>query len=278
MRSPAFAAFGLVASVAANLAVGAAAHASDVAHPAVVELFQSQGCSSCPPANANLLALEAKRPDILALSWQVTYWDDLGWKDTFSKPAFTARQWDYAHAFHRDNVGTPEVVVNGRADVVGSRPGEIEALIREVDRGVSGPEVQIADGRVTVGAGEGRADVVLVRYDPNTVQVPIRAGENGGRTLPHRNVVHEVVRLGELGRRGAQLRAAAGRGRAEVGRPGPGGARRTYSGGCAWLSARTLSAGVDETCNISCAAGEGWGRAVQLNSRRRDRIDKERQP
>lgn len=110
---------------------------------------------SCPPANANLLALEAKRPDILALSWQVTYWDDLGWKDTFSKPAFTARQWDYAHAFHDDNVGTPEVVVNGRADVVGSRAGEIEALIREVDRGVSGPEVQIADGRVTVGAGEG---------------------------------------------------------------------------------------------------------------------------
>jgi hypothetical protein len=104
------------------------------------------------------------------------------------------------------------VVVNGRADVVGARPGEIETLIREVDRGVAGPEVQIADGKVTVGTGEGRADVVLVRYDPNTVQVPIRAGENGGRTLPHRNVVQEVVRLGswEGAARSFALPAAVG--------------------------------------------------------------------
>ncbi len=192
MRSPIFAAFGLVASLAA----GAAAHASDVAHPAVVELFQSQGCSSCPPANANLLALEAKRPDILALSWQVTYWDNLGWKDTFSKPAFTERQWQYARGLHHDNVGTPQVVVNGRADTIGSQPGEIEALVQRADRGDSGPQVNISGGKVSVGAGKGRADVVLVRYDPNIVQVPIRAGENNGKTLPHRNVVHDVIRLG----------------------------------------------------------------------------------
>jgi hypothetical protein len=187
----------LLASVIAASALAAPlAHAADLAHPVVVELFQSQGCSSCPPANANLLALEAKRPDVLALSWQVTYWDNLGWKDTFSNPAFTARQWDYAHAFHRGQVATPEVVVNGRADVVGQRPGEIEALIQRVDRGDSGPRIDIAHRRVSVGAGAGRADVVLVRYDPNVVQVPIRAGENGGLTLPHRNVVHEVIRLG----------------------------------------------------------------------------------
>ncbi|MEN3177307.1 DUF1223 domain-containing protein [Gluconobacter sp. OJA] len=91
------------------------AMAADPDHPTVVELFQSQGCSSCPPANANLLAL-SDRPDLLTLSWEVTYWDDLGWKDTFSAPAFTARQWDYAHAFHRREVFTPEIVVNGRAD------------------------------------------------------------------------------------------------------------------------------------------------------------------
>jgi hypothetical protein len=192
MRSSLFAAAGLIASLTA----GAVAHASDVAHPAVVELFQSQGCSSCPPANANLLALEAKRPDILALSWQVTYWNNLGWKDTFSKEAFTARQWDYARGLHHDNVGTPQVVVNGRADTVGSQPGEIEALVKAADRGDSGPAVNIVGGKVTVGAGKGRADVVLVRYDPNIVQVPIRAGENDGKTLPHRNVVHDVIRLG----------------------------------------------------------------------------------
>ena len=71
--------------------------------PAVVELFQSQGCSSCPPASANLNAL-AGRDDVLALSFAVTYWDRLGWKDTFASPGFTARQWDYARGLHHDNV------------------------------------------------------------------------------------------------------------------------------------------------------------------------------
>jgi hypothetical protein len=191
MRISIITAFGL-----ATLLPATVARASDFAHPVVVELFQSQGCSSCPPANANLLALTDKRSDVLALSWQVTYWDYLGWKDTFSKVAFTDRQRDYARAFHQNSVGTPQVVVNGRGDVVGSRPGEIEALIRQVDRGDSGPDVRIADSRVAVSAGEGHAQVILVRYDPNVVQVPIRAGENGGRTLPHRNVVHDVIQLG----------------------------------------------------------------------------------
>ena len=169
--------------------------AADAAHPTVVELFQSQGCSSCPPANANVLAI-ADRPDVLALSWQVTYWDQLGWKDTFGSPAYTARQWDYARAFHRAEVATPEVVVNGRADIVGSNRGELEALLHRADRGDRGPRVDIAGDRVTV-AGDARGVVLLVRYDPNIVQVPIKRGENGGRTLPHKNVVREVVRLGE---------------------------------------------------------------------------------
>ncbi len=172
-----------------------AALAGDPAHPTVVELFQSQGCSSCPPANANVLAL-AGRPDILALSWQVTYWDDLGWKDTFGSPVFTARQWDYARAFHRGQVATPEVVVNGRADVVGANRGELEDLIRRADRGASGPALKLEAGRVTVSGQTGRGLVLLVRYDPNIIQVAIQRGENGGRTLPHRNVVREVASLG----------------------------------------------------------------------------------
>jgi hypothetical protein len=172
------------------------ARAADAAHPTVVELFQSQGCSSCPPANANVMAL-AGRPDILALSWQVTYWDDLGWKDTFGRPEFTARQWDYAHALHRAQVATPQVVVNGRADVVGSRRGELDDAIRRADRGAGGPEIRL-DARSASVRGEGHgASVYLVRYDPRVLQVPIQRGENGGRTLPHRNVVREVRRLGE---------------------------------------------------------------------------------
>lgn len=184
----------LGASAAVLLSAASAARAADPAHPVVVELFQSQGCSSCPPANANFIPL-TERPDVLALSWQVTYWDDLGWKDTFDDPAFTARQWDYAHAFHRGQVATPEVVVNGRADTVGAGRGEIEALIKKADRGDGGPRVEFAGEKVTI-SGSGKGEVVLVRYDPNIVQVPIRAGENGGRTLPHKNVVREVVRLG----------------------------------------------------------------------------------
>ena len=180
------------------LGAGAPARAADAAHPAVVELFQSQGCSSCPPANANVMKLIG-RPDVLALSWQVTYWDDLGWKDTFGDKAYTNRQWSYARAFHRTEVATPEVVVNGRADVVGSRPGEIERLLQTADRGDGGPRITLDAARATVAAAQGaRGVVTLVRYDPNIIEVPIRRGENGGQTLPHRNVVREVADLGAL--------------------------------------------------------------------------------
>ena len=171
------------------------ANAADAAHPTVVELFQSQGCSSCPPANANVMAL-GDRPDLLTLSFGVTYWDQLGWKDTFASPKFTARQWDYARGLHHDGVGTPQVVVNGRADVVGQDRGQLEALIRQADRGAGGPAVSIGGDAVTVGAGVKSGDVLLVRYDPRIVQVPIQRGENGGKTLPHRNVVKSLTRLG----------------------------------------------------------------------------------
>ena len=180
----------------ASAAMSGPVRAADAAHPTVVELFQSQGCSSCPPANANVMAI-ADRPDILALSWQVTYWDHLGWKDTFDDAAFTQRQRDYASAFGRRQVFTPEVVVNGRSDVVGDNPGPLSALIRQADRGQAGPAVMVAGDRATVSGTGARAIVLLVRYDPRILQVPIARGENGGRTLPHRNVVREVVALGE---------------------------------------------------------------------------------
>jgi hypothetical protein len=187
-----------VAGLAALLAAPPTAGAADPGHPVVVELFQSQGCSSCPPANANLMAL-AQRPDVLALSFGVTYWDQLGWKDTFASPQYTARQWDYARALRHDNVFTPQVVVNGRLDGVGAQPGEIEQLIQRAQRVAPGPAVTLAADAVSVGAAPTPphgADVWLVRYDPRIVQVAIRRGENGGRTLPHRNVVRELVRLG----------------------------------------------------------------------------------
>ncbi len=177
------------------LADPVAAMAADYAHPTVVELFQSQGCSSCPPANANVLAL-AGRANLLTLSWQVTYWDHLGWTDSFGKPEFTQRQRDYASAFHRDQVFTPEVVVNGRADVVGNRRDELDALIGRADRGEAGPRIALTGSDVAVAGAQPGALVLLVRYDPNLVQVPIARGENAGLTLPHRNVVRDLVLLG----------------------------------------------------------------------------------
>ena len=163
----------------------------------VVELFQSQGCSSCPPANANVMAL-ADRPDVLTLSWQVTYWDYLGWKDSFAQPAFTQRQHDYAGALHHDGVFTPQVVINGRGDVVGVNKGELASALQRFDRGGDAVALSLSAGKVTV-SGKGSGSVYLVRYDPRIVQIPIKAGENGGRTLPHRNVVREVALLGKFG-------------------------------------------------------------------------------
>lgn len=163
----------------------------------VVELFQSQGCSSCPPANANVMAL-ADKPDVLTLSWQVTYWDYLGWQDSFARPQFTARQRAYAATLGHDGVFTPQVVINGRGDVVGSGRGEVEGALRRFDRGGDAVRLTLAGGQATVSGASAASWVYLVRYDPRIVQIPIKAGENGGRTLPHRNVVREFALLGKF--------------------------------------------------------------------------------
>lgn len=190
-------------ALAAALPWASASSAAPVRQLTVVELFQSQGCSDCPPANANLMAL-SDRPDLLTLSFGVTYWDRLGWKDTFASPQFTARQWEYAKAFGRGEVFTPEIVVNGKADVVGADRGEIEALIgREASK--TAPPITYDSGVITIGAGNGSGSVWLVRYDPDVVQVPIARGENGGRTLPHKDVVKQLVKLGEWPGRAAQF-------------------------------------------------------------------------
>jgi len=183
---------------AAVVATTAFAKEAPAGPPTVVELFQSQGCSSCPPANENILTL-VDRPDLLVLSFGVTYWDRLGWKDTFASKENTQRQYDYANGgLHRRNVATPQVVINGHVDIVGNKR---EDLVRAVDGSwlpASAPAISRIGDKITVAAATaaGVADVWLVRYDPRTAQVPIQAGENGGRTLPHRNVVHELVRLG----------------------------------------------------------------------------------
>ena len=187
-----------VLSALAGTAFGASpGSAGPVANPTVIELFQSQGCSSCPPADALLNAI-ADRPDVLALSFGVTYWDQLGWKDTFASPRFTARQQDYAAA-GRGEVATPELIVNGSYAVVGSDRRAFDTAVARAGAPHDGPQITSDGHFVRLGAAKASAaaTVWLVRYDPRTLQVPIRAGENSGRTLPHRDIVRELVKLGE---------------------------------------------------------------------------------
>jgi hypothetical protein len=136
---------------------------------------------------------------VIALSFAVTYWDQLGWKDTFAHPAYTARQWEYSKAGGRTNVSTPQMIVNGRGVLVGSNKREVEAFIRRYDRKGSGPAIATRAGLVAIAGGTRPrpANVWLVRYDPRSHAIPIRAGENGGQTLPHRNIVRSVHLLGK---------------------------------------------------------------------------------
>jgi len=192
--------------------LGGAVAAADPRQPTVVELFQSQGCSSCPPANANLNAI-ADRPDVIALSFAVTYWDQLGWKDTFGSPRWTARQWDYAHRAGRPQVATPQVIVNGGTAIIGSNRRELDAAIARAGAPHGGPALALTGDLLAVGASAyARPSILwLVRYDPRVRNVPIRAGENEGRTLPHRDIVRELVKLGDWSGRAANIRIPSAR-------------------------------------------------------------------
>lgn len=194
IAAPVVAAIGFTVAIASAFTPSAPA-----GPPTVVELFQSQGCSSCPPANENILAI-TDRPDLLVLSFGVVYWDRLGWKDTFASRENTQRQYDYTNGgLNREFVATPQVVINGRIDIVGNKRAELTQAIARARLPANAPALTLSGGKLSIAAAtapSGEADVWLVRYDPRTVQVPIKAGENGGRTLPHRNVVHELVRIG----------------------------------------------------------------------------------
>ncbi len=190
----------VVAAVGFALATATAfTNTASAGPPTVVELYQSQGCSSCPPANENILTL-TDRPDLLVLSFGVIYWDRLGWKDTFASRENTQRQYDYTNGgLKRQFVATPQVVINGHIDIVGNKRAELTRAVDGAKLPANAPALTLSGNKLTIAsapAPSGGADVWLVRYDPRTVEVPIQAGENGGRTLPHRNVVHELIRIG----------------------------------------------------------------------------------
>ena len=165
------------------------------ARPVVVELFTSESCSSCPPADAYLTELTQNRRDVLPLAFHVTYWDGSGWNDPFSLSAATARQASYA-ARLGGGAYTPEIVVDGRSGHIGSRRSEVEAAIAAArSASASGPKVSVARGpggvTLEVGPGAGAASLILIGFDTRHT-TSIGGGENGGRTLVDSNVVRSI--------------------------------------------------------------------------------------
>ena len=188
----------MLSRLIASLGLAAAlipATASAADRPVVVELFTSQGCSSCPPANAYLNELTKDRRDVLPLAFHVTYWDRLGWKDPFSLEAATDRQDRYGHRFG-DGSYTPEIVIDGASSHVGSDRAEVGPAIEQAkQKSETAATVSVAkDGEglvIEVGGGKGRGRVLLIGFDHDH-QTAIHRGENNGRTLQESNVVRSI--------------------------------------------------------------------------------------
>ncbi|MBV9065859.1 MAG: DUF1223 domain-containing protein, partial [Methylobacteriaceae bacterium] len=167
----------------------------------VVELFTSQGCSSCPPADRYLAEL-AKDESLVVLSWPVDYWDYIGWKDTFASPAFTARQKAYASARRDDQVYTPQAVIDGVTHAVGNDRDRVQDAL-DGQRKTLSCEMTLADrdGKIAIdvapkGNASGSATLWLLRV-LRTANVAIGRGENKGRSITYTNVVREAIPLGQ---------------------------------------------------------------------------------
>jgi len=206
MRTARFRTAGFAIAMACLAATSASADDKDrdAAPTSVVELFTSQGCSSCPPADRLAADLSAKG-DTLVLTLAVDYWDYLGWKDTLASPANSARQRAYAMSRGDRKVFTPQIVVNGRDSLVGGDKRAVESAMRRVqtDGGFAVPvDLEVEDGRVevalagprrVVGAGHGEVWAFGIR---RSQEVEIGRGENAGRTVVYANVVRHMTRLG----------------------------------------------------------------------------------
>jgi hypothetical protein len=192
----------------------ALARAEDAKRPlVVVELFTSQGCNSCPPADDYLGELSA-RPDVLALAFHVDYWNYIGWADPFASKQATQRQHDYARSLSLRYIYTPQMVVNGATEGVGSERGAIGSLIKAAasDSSQRAPVTltRNAAGELTVQIGAGTAPepatVWLVGFDREH-STPVARGENGGRTLKEYQIVRSFKAIGTW--RGAALNLSA---------------------------------------------------------------------
>ena len=174
--------------------------------PIVVELFTSEGCSSCPPADALLSSLSRQRGavqgvELILLGEHVEYWNELGWRDRFSAPAFTQRQYDYVRELHLATAYTPQIVIDGHLQTAGGNAPAVRQLIATAARTPKPATVALSlvsseKLRVTVtNAGPAKLQVLLAVTE-NNLSTTVHAGENGGRVLQHSAVVRELHSLG----------------------------------------------------------------------------------
>jgi hypothetical protein len=188
--------------------------------PVVVELFTSEGCSSCPPADALLLQLDRMQPVpgalVIALSEHVDYWDRLGWRDPFSSPVFSRRQEGYSRRFRLGSLYTPQVVIDGTQEAVGNDGPRIQDAIRQSTKpdklqirispvftnsqGAPSVHIQVEPQEKPAASGTGEVTVALAE---SAVVSHVRAGENSGRKLEHVAVVRSLMELGRLNADGA---------------------------------------------------------------------------
>jgi hypothetical protein len=199
----------LMLSVLAATAAGRGAEAAQQA-PVLVELFTSQGCNSCPPADAQLARL-AQRPDVLALAFHVTYWDRLGWTDTFGDKRFTERQYAYAGILGSSRVYTPQIVIAGEVDRVGSDPAVLRAIGAVREHGHAAPIAIDMSGLAELPGVpmEREARLWAAAFDDQE-SVEIERGENAGRTIHYRNIVRDLIDLGSWDGQPRKLRVREG--------------------------------------------------------------------
>ncbi len=181
------------------LAFGASS-ASGQNGPVVVELYTSQGCSSCPPADEFLRQL-AKRDDVIPMALHVDYWDYIGWKDTFGQAKFTKRQKGYARAAGKRMIYTPQMVIAGQEHVVGNKPGQVSRLIKSHKAQDTGIDLKVSrsGNKVLIEAEADRPSkrpmwVQLVRLR-DLASVDIKRGENAGKKITYSNIVSDWQRI-----------------------------------------------------------------------------------
>ena len=192
------------------------------AAPVVVELFTSQGCNSCPPADAFLGEL-AQRSDLIALAFHVDYWNYIGWKDPFSSPEATQRQRDYTRSLGLSSVYTPQMVIDGSFDAVGSNRTQVNRAIAAASQRGKIPIAISADAAgswhaiIPAAQIDQSATVWLALYDRQHV-TPVKRGENAGATLTEYNIVREFRRIGQWN--GAKLDLPLDFGATDLANPG----------------------------------------------------------